>query len=590
MLLMQSQVQLVDNAEVTITEGLPSLAESIITALPITMTTDETSIISVQLTDQFGNLIINDRGDISLISTIGLLSAVSYEGNGLYAAILSGDTRGINGTGLSTISGSFTGTGSASGVDGDFNDNATVQINEGLPAVETTSITADPITMTTDETSLISVQLKDWLGNLITHDRSFVILYTDLGILVGDASYIGNGIYNSTLHANNTGTGLATITGELSGAFAGPIAFPIDDYAEVTISDGAPSLSVTTITANPESITTDESSIITVQLKDQFGNLLTTSRGTVVLNTSLGAISSVIDNTDGTYTAILTGNNSGVGTATISGTLDASAFTQTETVEITEGLPNLAISTITADPLSITSDETSTITVQLKDQWGNIIINSRGNVGLETDLGLLSGLTDNSDGTYTATLSANNTGTGTATIEGSFTGTGNASAVSGDFSDDAQVEITEGLPVLSEILITADPTEITADETSTITVQLRDQHGNNLTQSRGDISLGTSPIGYLTDVTDNGDGTYTATFSLIDFGTGLATITGHFTGTGTASAINGDIIDNATINVTHGLATKLVILTQPSATATAGVAFVQQPLIRIEDQFSNLVI
>src|SRR5205085_5645013 len=35
-------------------------------------------------------------------------------------------------------------------------------------------------------------------------------------------------------------------------------------------------------------------------------------------------------------------------------------------------------------------------------------------------------------------------------------------------------------------------------------------------------------------------------------------------------------------------ANQLTVLTQPSLTATAGVAFAQQPVIRIEDQFGNL--
>src|SRR4029450_8093307 len=37
-----------------------------------------------------------------------------------------------------------------------------------------------------------------------------------------------------------------------------------------------------------------------------------------------------------------------------------------------------------------------------------------------------------------------------------------------------------------------------------------------------------------------------------------------------------------------GAASKLVIVTQPSSTAVAGVFFAQQPQIRIEDQYGNL--
>src|SRR5262249_53087300 len=44
---------------------------------------------------------------------------------------------------------------------------------------------------------------------------------------------------------------------------------------------------------------------------------------------------------------------------------------------------------------------------------------------------------------------------------------------------------------------------------------------------------------------------------------------------------------NITINPSVG--TRLAIRTQPSATATAGVAFAQQPAVRVEDAFGNLV-
>jgi len=58
---------------------------------------------------------------------------------------------------------------------------------------------------------------------------------------------------------------------------------------------------------------------------------------------------------------------------------------------------------------------------------------------------------------------------------------------------------------------------------------------------------------------------------------------------GTLGAANYSFaFSNGTLTVTAAAANKLVILTQPSATATAGVAFSPQPQIRIEDQYGNL--
>src|SRR6185503_4908663 len=55
-----------------------------------------------------------------------------------------------------------------------------------------------------------------------------------------------------------------------------------------------------------------------------------------------------------------------------------------------------------------------------------------------------------------------------------------------------------------------------------------------------------------------------------------------FSGTSLTGATSG------TIAVSPAAAAQLTINTQPSTTATAGVAFAQQPVIRVEDQFGNL--
>ena len=581
---------------ITVTPAPPSLAHTLITPDAGSITTDGSQLVSVQLKDQYNNNRTTDDGLVSLATNLGGFGGnnasqtvtATYNGttSGRYSATLYASYSASNhGVGIAAITGSVAfnaspGPGVWSGAswpsNGDITDAASVAITEGLPYLSTIDISANPGEITSNETSLISVQLKDQLGNLITHDRGIIALSSPLGTLSAVA-YTAGGIYQSTLSGFKPGFGPTTITGTYNSE-------AITDNTVVTINEGLPDLAHITILASKSPMTTDESSTITVQLKDVFDNNLTTSRGTITLISSIGSLSSVTDNTNGTYTATLIGDSRGFGNAIISGKLDNAAITNTATVSITQGLPTLAISTISASKSPMTTDETSIITVQLKDQWGNNLTTSRGTVTLSTTLGALTGVTDNSNGTYTATLSGNNTGAGTATITGSLSGT-----VTGAFIDDASVIITEGLPVLSKIQITANPASITSDETSTITIQLKDQWENNLTTSRGIITLATAPIGHLTSVTDNSNGSYTATFSLTAFGTGTATITGNFAGSGSASGVSGAVTDNATIEVAHGIAAKLTVLTQPSATATAGVVFAQQPAVRIEDQFGNLV-
>lgn len=105
---------------------------------------------------------------------------------------------------------------------------------------------------------------------------------------------------------------------------------------------------------------------------------------------------------------------------------DYSGFDPIEpTVTIVDNdVPSTSTSTITANPTSIAADgtTTSTITVQLKDANGNNLTTSGGTVVLSTDLGTLGSVTDNGDGTYTATLTSATT-VGTATISGTLAGT-----------------------------------------------------------------------------------------------------------------------------------------------------------------------
>jgi adhesin/invasin len=150
-----------------------------------------------------------------------------------------------------------------------------------------------------------------------------------------------------------------------------------------------------------------------VQLKDLNSNNLLTGGDTVTLATDLGSLSSVTDNSDGTYTATLTSATT-TGTATITGTVNTDAITDTETVTFIPGAADPTTSLITAVPISMVADgvTTSTITVQLKDANNNNLTSGGDTVALATDLGSLGSLTDNSDGTYTATLtSATTTGT-----------------------------------------------------------------------------------------------------------------------------------------------------------------------------------
>jgi len=90
------------------------------------------------------------------------------------------------------------------------------------------------------------------------------------------------------------------------------------------------------VSASPAAITTDDSSTITVTLKDAAGNGLSAGGDTVSVASSLGTVGATTDIGNGTYTAVFT--SPVPGTATISATVDGTPIDNNAqvTVEVTQ--------------------------------------------------------------------------------------------------------------------------------------------------------------------------------------------------------------------------------------------------------------
>ena len=113
-------------------------------------------------------------------------------------------------------------------------------------------------------------------------------------------------------------------------------------------------------------------------------------------------------------------------------------------------------------------------------------------------------VTDNGDGTYTTVT---NTVAESVTISGTLDGAA--------ITDTATVTFTVGTadPTNGNTTLVAAPTSVVADgsTTSSVTVTLADASGNLLTASGGTVALSSTGSATIGAVTDNGDGTYTAT-------------------------------------------------------------------------------
>ncbi|GAB5408503.1 MAG: hypothetical protein BalsKO_08680 [Balneolaceae bacterium] len=178
---------------------------------------------------------------------------------------------------------------------------------------------------------------------------------------------------------------------------------------------------------------------IIITAVDGTSSTITTFTGTVVISSSCtmgtgqGTSASFTSGVLASTTVSLTS----VGICDITATNSAGSETGTSnTFTVSAGAASETTSIITASPTVILNDgiTTSTITVALKDVYGNDLTSGGDAVGLSitpTALGSLSSVTDVGDGTYTAILTSSTTA-GTDNI----TGTVNAVTI----TDDVDVE------------------------------------------------------------------------------------------------------------------------------------------------------
>lgn len=514
-----------------------SPANTLISATP-SVTIDNPGSITVQAYDEDGNPVTSGGNTVVLSQDSNAnISAITDNGDGTYTASITNNTPEI-----------ITITGSIDGVP--IPDNAVVTFTPGAASGANSTITSSSNSVTTDggATATLTLQAIDAQGNLLTSSGGEVLITTNS--LTANLSAIVD---------NNDGTYTATISNTLaenvtiSASIAGISISSGDPIIRFTL--GALSAETTSITSLASSVTTDggASTTLTIQAKDAQENNFTSSAGLVTLNhnSNTAILSAVTDNNNGIYTATV--SNTVAENVTISGTISGNPINSgNPIINFTPGVASALNTSISATPNSVTTDGVTTalITVQAIDAQGNFLRQSGGVVTLSENstAAVLSPVTDNNNGSYTATIS--NTITEVVTISGSIAGNNILSAT-------PSIDFTPGEVSAANTTITLSLNTVTTDNatTSTITVQTKDAEGNNLISSSGTIVLSTdSTSAIVSPVTDNNDGTYTATIS----NTVAETVT-------ISGIINtSPIIDTAEITFTPGIASVLETLLSAS--------------------------
>lgn len=471
------------------------------------------------------------------------------------------------------------------------NSNPTPDISSGISANATTllAVPPDPIGLTAAPVSASEIDLSWASGGGTT--SGYRIAY-QTGSYPANCS-TGNVISESTITGTSYNvTGLAqgaqyyfrvcainaNVTPDVSGGAAASATTPALPY----------SLLLSAVSVSSSTVTAGSSVSVTLTVKDGSGNQLPNGGSTVIFGlstgTSHGSFGSVTDHNDGTYTAVFTAATTGVGSATgITATIDGYTIASTPpTIDVNAGPADLGQSTITVSSAAVYAGIDVTVTVTVKDQYGNqketggdtVTVANSANAGEST--GTMSSVIDNGNGTYTATFST--TGAGTPTT---LSGTINGGAITSILPT-----VTVNACIVSQVTWATNPNaSITAGNNFTVgRVRLQDA-GNHIC-GIGPVSFGIDPSTNQTGASLKGTVTVTPINGYAYVTSANIQVAGTYNLLATVNSITSPSSSNVTVK--PGTATQVVFThLNPNWPAGAGTGAVTVQLAR-EDAYGNI--
>jgi uncharacterized repeat protein (TIGR01451 family) len=362
---------------------------------------------------------------------------------------------------------------------------AAFSITPGPASGATTQITASPTSVPANgtSTSTITVEVRDAQGNVRTAGGDAVALSTTAGAL-GPVTFQGNGLYTATLTAPSAPAN-ATVSGTVNGA-------PITDTAAVTFTFVAPVATRLEFGQQPTTAQagTTIAPAVTVRAVDTAGTTVTSFTGNVsiAIGTNPGGGTLSGTTTVAAVAGVATFGNLSIERSGNGYTLTASATGLTSATSaafnINPGAPSGATSLITAAPASVPADgaSTSTITVELRDAFGNRRVTGGPDVDLSATAGSIGPVLDLGDGTYTASLTAPSSAA-VATVTGTVNGA--------PITDTATVTFTTVPPNTNRLEFLQPPTTTVAGAILTPPVRLRvvDPAGATVTSFAGSVTI-----------------------------------------------------------------------------------------------------
>ncbi len=496
-----------------VTTGPISYSTSLVTVSNSAILSGQTSTLVLTVKDANGNTASGGGLSVTFAksggTSSGTFSSVTDNGNGTYSAIFTGTTAGTATSIISTISGNSVTSSSP-----------TITVSPGALSLSQSPITLSSGTVISGSTVSITLTTKDVGGNTLVNGGQTVVFSHTGGISNGTISSTtdnGNGTYTAIFTATNSGSA-TSITATIGGNAVTSIS------PTITVSPGAISLAQSVISVSSSTVTSGNTVALTFTARDANGNTLTTGGSAILFSrtggTSNGTISSTTDNGNGTYTATFTATISGTATS-ITATVGGSAVTSASpTITVSTGAISIAQSLVSVSSSSVVSGGVVTFTLTAKDLNGNNLSTGGSTVVYSlsggSSGGTISATTDNANGTYTATFSAVSAGTA-STVNASIGGSLVASTL-------PTITVIPGTISLlqSSVSMVGNPTFIASGSAVTLKLTTKDSNGNQLTSGGRVVvftATGGTATGAFSAVTDNLDGTYSATFTGASAGT-----------------------------------------------------------------------
>jgi hypothetical protein len=328
----------------------------------------------------------------------GGFSAVTDNGNGTYTAEFSG-----------TLAGSNAIVASVAGVKGSTAA-ATVKVVAGQFSPEKSLVSVSARSVKAGSAVTLTLQPEDAFGNKLTNAGLAVAFEVNGTMLIGH--YQSNGTY--TAKFTGTTVGVYTVATSLNGESV------TSTPPTITVTPGSASVAKSILVTPATSVVAGSAITVTLQTLDAYGNAETSGGSKVAFQLSnskgaSGVFSPAIDHGNGSYTTTFIGTLAGTNAfeATINGVKVTSHL---PVITVYAGAASVAKSVVTLSAPTEKVGGSVTVTLQARDAYGNNtaadqLIVAFALASTTGGQGTFSSVTNNYNGTYSATLTATTPGT-----------------------------------------------------------------------------------------------------------------------------------------------------------------------------------